>query len=198
MFQILTMTPTSPPLQPFSSSLGPDLATPTTFFRHIDPLRDTVEKTWPLRHVDRAKAGSDIIQEDRTTGTRHFGAYQVEDNLAKPDCVYRVPGMTQQPTKPTARNLSFTFLLSRPSEASSSSYLSRSSKIATFPTNFSEVSSSTSSSPSEISRFTSSSSEASSFTPSCSTEISTFSKLSQEVSSSIFPTNFSRISLFFP
>ena len=112
-----TMTPTSPPLQPFSSSLGPDLATPTTFFCHIDPLRDTVEKTWPLRHVDRAKVGSDIIQEDRTTGARHFGAYQVDDKSAKPDRVYRVPGMTQQPTKPTARNLSFTFLLSRPSRS---------------------------------------------------------------------------------
>ena len=103
--------PTSPPLQPFSSSLGPDLTTPTTFFCHIDPLRDTVEKTWPSRHVDRAKVGSDIIQEDRTTGARHFGAYQVDDKSAKPDRVYRVPGMTQQTTKPTARNLSFTFLI---------------------------------------------------------------------------------------
>ena len=33
-----------PPLQPSSSSLGPDLATPTSFFCHINPLRDTMEK----------------------------------------------------------------------------------------------------------------------------------------------------------
>ena len=159
-------------------------------------MRDTVEKIWPLRHVDRVKVGSDITKENRTPGVRQFGAYEDDDNSAKPDRVR--PGVTQQPTKPTARNLYFTFLLSRPSEAFSSTYLSRSSKIATFPTNFSEVSSSTSSSPSEISRFTSSFSEASSFTPSSSTQISTFPTISPEVSSSTLPTNFSRISLFFP
>ena len=73
------------PLQPFSSSLGPDLATPTTLLCCIDPLRDTVEKNWPMRHVGRAKVGLDIIKEDRKPGVRQLWAYEDEENSAKPD-----------------------------------------------------------------------------------------------------------------
>ena len=74
--------PTSPPLPPFSSSLGPDLSltTPTTTFCYI------VERVWPMRHVDRVKVGSGNTKEDRTPGAGQIGKYELKIILVIPDC----------------------------------------------------------------------------------------------------------------
>ena len=55
------------------------LTNPTTIFCYIDSIRDTVERVWPMRHVDRVKVGSGNTKED-TRGWTNW-EIQVEDNF---------------------------------------------------------------------------------------------------------------------
>ena len=51
-------------------SLGSNLAIPTTIFYDIDPQRDTVERVWPMRHVDRVNLGLDYTIPTTTSTPR--------------------------------------------------------------------------------------------------------------------------------
>ena len=62
------------------------LTNPTTIFCYIDSIRDTVERVWPMRHVDRVKVGSGNTKEDRTPGAGQIGKYELKIILVIPDC----------------------------------------------------------------------------------------------------------------